>query len=822
MKPTHNPPPENQDAVWGRHAEALADSTMARSIVRKDVYGAYRRDGGTYTAHEPLDRELLIRHFRGEITIGAHSTGTDGRCLGVSFDIDAHDDTADTDANWRCALATVEPLASFGLKPLILDSNGKGGYHVRVHFKKPVQAAVARWVCDKITAILAVAGFTVPESFPKQGELTLDCPYGNWLRLPGRHHKRDHWTRIYDPRINTWLAGEAAVRRLIGIDGDKTDALLKSYNAEHATTETEAKKRPSATSQRSHDKPAEADVNDALGHLSNSPGAHYDTWLGVGMALHDWDEQAGLALWIAWSRGSTKFKSGECEKKWATFHRGGGLTVATIFHEAKNQGWVRRVARTAAGGNGQPETAKATDVDDDTVLLDAPPWPAPPREPAYHGLTGEAVHLIAEHTEADPVGILSQCLVAFGNAVGRGPHMVVDGVRHGVNEYLVIVGETAAARKNTAKARALSFLTDSDPGWLSHRVRSGLSSGEGLITPVRDPIWSRQPIKDKGRITGHEDVISDEGESDKRLLVIETEFGSVLRALEREGNRLSALLRSGWDGDDLATMTKSPLRATAPHISLIGHITFGELRALLSGLDICNGLANRVVWLCVRRTQHLPFGGSAVDLAPIQARFRDALSFARDVSEMTLSHAAQVVYADNYERLSTPPPGVLGEVTSRAAAHVLRWSMLYALTDRSCVVADDHVLAALALIDGSNRAAAHIFGDSLGHPDADKVLAALRGASGGLTRTEINVNVFKGNAPAGRIQAALGFLVHHGRVREEQVIGTSGRAASRYYAHERNERTEKSPNLGRVNSFFSSISCPPHSNGAGAREVFEL
>src|SRR4051794_8032358 len=80
---------------WAKHAEALADLVLARIAVRRDVYGAYRPDGGQYTAHEPLTRELLVRHFRGEITVGVHSTSTDGRCRSIVWDIDAHDDTAD-------------------------------------------------------------------------------------------------------------------------------------------------------------------------------------------------------------------------------------------------------------------------------------------------------------------------------------------------------------------------------------------------------------------------------------------------------------------------------------------------------------------------------------------------------------------------------------------------------------------------------------------------------------------------------------------------------------------------------------------------------
>ena len=54
--------------------------------------------------------------------------------------------------------------------------------------------------------------------------------------------------------------------------------------------------------------------------------------------------------------------------------------------------------------------------------LPAPPgWPDPPAPAAWQGLAGQIVETIAPHTEADPVAILAQLLVAAGATVGRGP-----------------------------------------------------------------------------------------------------------------------------------------------------------------------------------------------------------------------------------------------------------------------------------------------------------------------------------------------------------------------------------------------------------------
>lgn len=42
-------------------------------------------------------------------------------------------------------------------------------------------------------------------------------------------------------------------------------------------------------------------------------------------------------------------------------------------------------------------------------------------------------------------------------------------------------------------------------------------------------------------------VLEDEGEADKRLLVIEPEFATVLRRMQGETNSLSAVLREAWE-----------------------------------------------------------------------------------------------------------------------------------------------------------------------------------------------------------------------------------------------------------------------------------
>jgi hypothetical protein len=173
----------------------------------------------------------------------------------------------------------------------------------------------------------------------------------------------------------------------------------------------------------------------------------------------------------------------------------------------------------------------------------APFATAPPDEAAYYGLAGDFVRRILPQTESDPVALLAQFLVGFGNVVGHTAYMIADGARHYLTIFGVLVGVTSKGRKGTAWTHVRNILTHVDPDWRKNVAR-GLSSGEGLIWAVRDPVEEKKPIKKNGRETGKfETVTTARGVEDKRLLVIEGEFANVLKVMSREGNTLSAVMR---------------------------------------------------------------------------------------------------------------------------------------------------------------------------------------------------------------------------------------------------------------------------------------
>jgi len=424
-------------------------------------------------------------------------------------------------------------------------------------------------------------------------------------------------------------------------------------------------------------------------------------------------------------------------------------------------------------------------------LLPAPAgWPAPPDQVVYHELPGEIVTRIAPHTEADPVAILTQLLVAFGAAVGRGAYFTVEATRHHPNEYICLVGETARGRKGLAWDHARRLITDADPS-LRPRILTGLSSGEGMIWAVRDPAGQ------------------DPGTSDQRLLVIEPEFASTLKAASRELSTLSPTLRTGWDGRPLAILTRtSPASASSAHIALIAHITQHELRRHTTINELANGYFNRILLIACRRQRLLPEGGDPDPLGGtgLDRLLAAAVRHAQTAGQVRLTPDARELWHHAYRELATEPRNQLvAQITARAEAHVIRLALIYALTDGQRQIDTPHLNAALALQHYAARSAAWALTDATGDPLAEQIHAALRQHPSGLTRSQIS-QALNHNQPAGEIQSALHALHAAARATTTQ-IPTGGRPAQLWTAT--NSETPPGPRAPASNHQPRQAQDPP-------------
>src|SRR5262249_46906685 len=210
------------------------------------------------------------------------------------------------------------------------------------------------------------------------------------------------------------------------------------------------------------------------------------------------------------------------------------------------------------------------------------------------------------NTEADPAALLLQYLASVGNMIGREPFYRLASVNHYANLFVLIAGRSARSRKGTS-AQDVRLITESaDPDWARDNVKSGITSGEGIIELVRDArsVWNKK--------TQMFECV-DPGVADKRLLLDEREFSSALNKMKQQTNIVSEILRKAWDCSPpvLASRPKhNPSVATKPLISTVAHITIDALRQLLDKLSIIDGFGNRFLYACIDRSKLLPPGGN--------------------------------------------------------------------------------------------------------------------------------------------------------------------------------------------------------------------
>ena len=77
---------------------------------------------------------------------------------------------------------------------------------------------------------------------------------------------------------------------------------------------------------------------DALQFIS--PDLDYDEWIAIGQALHTAFGHAGLSIWHSWSAQGSKYNGDkDIEQHWKSFKPDGGITLGSLFHQAKSHGY---------------------------------------------------------------------------------------------------------------------------------------------------------------------------------------------------------------------------------------------------------------------------------------------------------------------------------------------------------------------------------------------------------------------------------------------------------------------------------------------------
>lgn len=397
-------------------------------------------------------------------------------------------------------------------------------------------------------------------------------------------------------------------------------------------------------------------------------------------------------------------------------------------------------------------------------LTTEPEWPEMDAA-AYRGLAGDVVELLGPEVEADPVCVLVEFLAFFGCIAGRGPHVLAGAVPHHGRIWPLIVADSGH-RKGQAHAEIRRLFEIVDADFVRARERGGLSSGEGLISALADK--------------------EDEPEADRRLVVVEEEFSRVLKVCSRDSNTLAEVLTQTWDGRDLRVMTKTPLVASDPHVSIISHIQPHVLRERLTETDQASGFANRFLFILVARVRELSEGGDVhmPTLNKLARRVHDTLARAYPRSRVTRSAEAKALWKHVYGGLFPEEDSLRAAMYARAQPTVLRLQLIYALLDGAEHIEPRHIESALAVWNYSAASIRFIFDDAIyGNRDLDKLYQAIRDAGGnGLDLTQ-QAAVFGRNKTREHLDALRSRLERSDKV-ERQIVLTRGRPREVWIAKE--------------------------------------
>jgi hypothetical protein len=450
-----------------------------------------------------------------------------------------------------------------------------------------------------------------------------------------------------------------------------------------------------------------------------------------------------------------------------------GRIIAMCQHNSCNgKGFADFRNTVEPGWRRQQKVISVYEEDNEEVCLTYK-FPEPINDLAYHGLAGEIVKAIEPHTEGDPVALLVNFLTFYGNVIGDNAHVAVEATKHPGRLFSVSVGDSAVGRKGTSTAHIKRIFEMVAADYIKNNEKSGLTSGEGLIYHVRDPVYKYEETTKDGVIVGEEKLV-DSGVSDKRLLVIESEMSTILKVAKREGNTLTEVIRKMWDDGTAGTLTKNnPNKTTNAHVSIIGHITPHELIKNITDTDMANGFANRYLWFCVRRSKLLPFGGQIerVNFQPMLEKLKASINFSKKAGRIEFDNDTKTLWASVYTDLTSPNgygSPLIKDITSRMAPQVLRVALLYALLDCSPQIKQPHLLAALSVAEYSINSCKYIFGNVVGNSLRDEIYKHIkRSSTNGLSKTEIH-QCFNNNKSADEINTELAHLLEQQAIIEKK------------------------------------------------------
>lgn len=555
-------------------------------------------------------------------------------------------------------------------------------------------------------------------------------------------------------------------------------------------------------------------ITDELGNsLTYDDRSAADLALCTASALKHGDNPD--AIWEDYEKSSL-FRP-KWEKREDDFRR---LTIANaIATAAKMKG-----AQTPASHNARPDWANETPQDfesenrtesssedsrlkiydmtkEELAIQDEAEYPifrlkrvaGPDFDPAHlYGVLGRIAKKMCEHSEAHLASVYLNLIVSFGSMIGRGPYFNVDNTTLYTNDYLAIAGPTSVGRKGLSADVAAALLGQIDLQWFSNRNCGGFSTSQSVLSEIKDGS-TFQKFDTK---TGLYKTIVQPGVLDKRLCIRESELSNLFKLMADPKSRADELVRDMWDSKPLSNRVAgktdigehNTLTCKEPHGSIVGTTTPSLARTTMPQDKDTSGGGNRFLWCYTKRTQLCPAGGPRIDWGAETTTYDDVevglishlaetVSMARQVGLVPITRCVRKHWNYLYQKLEAQPKtGLLGGMTTRAAAHIRKIAMILALLDREDEVNRDHLEAAEYVWDYSVRSARYIF-TSMSLEGSKIVKAAEAAGQVGITSTDVH-RLFGNNRSAEWVRTELADLVKAGFLAEtlEQQKYEDGRS----------------------------------------------
>ncbi|MFI9202648.1 DUF3987 domain-containing protein [Streptomyces sp. NPDC053048] len=369
-----------------------------------------------------------------------------------------------------------------------------------------------------------------------------------------------------------------------------------------------------------------------------------------------------------------------------------------------------------------------------------------------YGALGKAVKDAMPHTEADPIGVLATVL-AFYSAALNG--IITQPNGRPIVVWTALVGPSNLGRKGYALATGEAILAGDLGNLLTERRHEGVSSGPTLVAAMHEQLESTR---------------TSEGGPDGRVILFDDEWSKTLQLANR-CPKFHGIWRTSWDGKRVSNTTKGkdgkPVVQTVGRPQLGGHFhiqpeLWGKYVSLVAAQG---GTYNRILPVLTIRSKLLPTTNEdpLSNVKPSRA-LAAAYEWARKGKhKLAFSETARRLYdglRESYEDELAEMPRNVACFVERAAEQVLRVASVLTVANRKSVISEKALEAARHFVDYSIDSVKQLVADSAANtvvpkrPLIDRIITALTGAGGSMTRTQL-LQALGGRFSAAQIDAAV-------------------------------------------------------------------